>query len=170
MKGIFWNTNKLKDPQKLKHIGDLTKEHNLNFIALSETGRSEFMPSFLKNLCAGRDFLCHTMDPKGRSRGMLLGVDLQVVDIGATDEEDFYVKFHLCNKSDSFKWALIVVYGPAQDDQKEMFLAELVNMCSHENLPILMGGDFNILRHSVEKIMIDLIIDGHFFLMPSLMG
>jgi hypothetical protein len=31
MKGIFWNTNGLKDPQKLKHISDLTKEHNLNY-------------------------------------------------------------------------------------------------------------------------------------------
>jgi hypothetical protein len=63
----------------------------------------------------------------------------------------YYVKFHLCNESDSFKWALIVVYGPTQDDQKEKFLAELVNMCSLENLTILMGGDFNILRHSAEK-------------------
>jgi endonuclease/exonuclease/phosphatase family metal-dependent hydrolase len=24
-------------------------------------------------------------------------------------------------------------------------------MCSHENLPLLMGGDYNILRHSSEK-------------------
>jgi hypothetical protein len=101
---------------------------------------------------------------------MLLGVNLQVVDIGVIDEGDFYVKFHLCNKLDSFKCALIAVYGHAQDDQKERFLAELVNMCSHENLPILMGGDFNILRHSTEKAMTDLIINGHFFLMPSLMG
>jgi hypothetical protein len=54
---IFWNTNGLRDPQKLKHINDVTKEHNLNFIALSETGRSEFMPSFLKNLCGGREYL-----------------------------------------------------------------------------------------------------------------
>jgi hypothetical protein len=76
MKGIFWNTNGLKDPQKLKHISDFTKEHNLNFIALSKTERSEFMPSFLKNLCAWRDFLWHTMAPKGQSGGMLLGVDL----------------------------------------------------------------------------------------------
>jgi hypothetical protein len=121
------------------------------------------MPSFHKNLCSGRDFLWHTMAPKGRSGGVLLGVDLQVVDIGVIDEGDFYVKFHLCNKSDSFKWVLIAVYGPAQDDQKEMFLAELVSMCSHENLPILMGDDFNILRHSAEKIMTDLIINGHFF-------
>jgi hypothetical protein len=43
------------------------------------------------------------------------------------------------------------VYGPTQDDKKKTFLAEMVNMCSHENLPILIGGDFNIMRNSGEK-------------------
>jgi hypothetical protein len=100
---FFWNTNGVRDPKKLKHISDLTKEHNLNFIALSETGRSEFMPSFLKNLCAWKEYLWDTMAPKGRSGGMLVGVDLQVLDIGAIYERDFFVKFRLCNKSDSFK-------------------------------------------------------------------
>jgi hypothetical protein len=61
-------------------------------------------------------------------------------DIGAIEERDFYVKFHLCNKSDNHKWALVVVYGPAQDEHKEKFLAELVNMFSHENLPLVVGG------------------------------
>jgi hypothetical protein len=167
---FFWDINGLRDPQNLKHISDLTKEHNLNFIALSETGKSEFMRSFLKNLCVGRDFLRRTMAPKGRSGGMLVGVDLQVLDIGAIDEGDYYVKFHLCNKSHSFKWALVVVYGPAQDDEKEGFLAEMVNMCSHEQLPTMIGGDFNILRSSEEKIMTDLIIGGLSFSMLLLMG
>jgi hypothetical protein len=91
------------------------------------------------------------MTSKGRSGGMVVGVDLHVLDIGAIDEEDYYVKFHLCNKSDSFKCALVVVYGPAQDDQKERFLEEMVNMCSHENLPLMIGGDFNILRSFERK-------------------
>jgi hypothetical protein len=43
------------------------------------------------------------------------------------------------------------MYGLAQDDNKEKFLAEMVNMCRHEDLPILMGGDYNILRHPSEK-------------------
>jgi hypothetical protein len=43
------------------------------------------------------------------------------------------------------------VYGPSQDDKEKKFLAEMVNMCSHENLPILIGGDFNIMRNSGEK-------------------
>jgi hypothetical protein len=143
MKDFFWNSNGLRDPQKPKH--------NLHFIALLETRRSEFMTSFLKNLCTGRDFLWHTMTPIGRSGGMLVGVDLQLFDIGAIDEGDFYVKFHLCNKLDSFKWALVAMYDPAQHDHKEIFLAELVNLCSHENLPIMIGGDFTIMTSSEEK-------------------
>jgi hypothetical protein len=59
--------------------------------------------------------------------------------------------FSISNNADDFKWALVVVYGPAQAEQKEHFLAELVHMCSHENLPLLMGGDYNILRHPSEK-------------------
>jgi hypothetical protein len=78
---------------------------------------------------------------------MLLGVDLQTFDIVAIDEGDFYIKFHLCNKVDDYKWALVVVH----DEFKENFLAELVNMCSHERLPMLVGGDYNILRNSSKK-------------------
>jgi hypothetical protein len=50
---------------------------------------------------------------------MLLGVDLQIFDIGAIEECDFfYIKFKLCNKVDDFKWALVMVFGPAQEEFK----------------------------------------------------
>jgi hypothetical protein len=68
--------------------------------------------------------------------------------IRAIDEGDYYVKFYLCNKDTNFKWTLVAVYGPAQNPQKEQ---ELVHMTGHERLPILLGGDFNILRHAREK-------------------
>jgi exonuclease III len=45
----------------------------------------------------------------------------------------------------------MVVYGYAQDEYKESFLAELVNMCSHKKIPLVMGGDYNILRHPSKK-------------------
>jgi hypothetical protein len=39
----------------------------------------------------------------------------------------------------------VALYGLAQPDHKENFLAELVGMGSQENLPLIMGGDFNII-------------------------
>jgi hypothetical protein len=50
---VFWNSNGFKDLKKHRFISDLTKEYNHNFIAISETGRSDFTPRFLKNLCSG---------------------------------------------------------------------------------------------------------------------
>jgi hypothetical protein len=82
---------------------------------------------------------------------ILLGNDLSMFHIGAIDESDYYIKFYLYNKNDSFKWTLAVVYSPAQDDQKSQFLTELVNMCSWEALPILIDGNFNIRRNLDKK-------------------
>jgi hypothetical protein len=84
------------------------------------------------------------------TQGILLSIDMDVFDIGAIDEGEFYVKFILCSKYDCFKWALTIVYGSTQND-KEAFLTELVQMASHETLPILIGGDFNILRGQNES-------------------
>ena len=42
------------------------------------------------------------------------------------------------------------MYGAAHDESKDEFLAELANYCSHR-MPYIVGGDFNILRHSGEK-------------------
>lgn len=81
----------------------------------------------------------------------MLGINEEVLDISSVDEGDFYVKFHVKNKDDGFQWILVAIYGAAQEDYKEAFLVELVNSCNKEALPILLGGDFNIIRNPTEK-------------------
>jgi hypothetical protein len=119
MKGIIWNSNKFRDSAKHRFMSDTTREQNLAFMAILETGRSNFNDPFLKNLYAGKNYLGHCKAPQGLSGGILVGVDLDVFDIGAIDEGDYYVKFHMYNKDMYFKWALMTVYGPAQAPQKE---------------------------------------------------
>jgi hypothetical protein len=132
-------------------LAELVKEEQINFIALSETGRDSFDDHVLKNLCGGRDFIWHVMAPHGRSGGILFGVDLNIYDIGAIEEGDFYVKFTLRYKTNDFKFALYTVYGPAQSQNKNAFLSELANTCSKEHLPYIIGGDFNIMRGPDDK-------------------
>jgi hypothetical protein len=67
-------------------------------------------------------------------------VDLNIFDIGAIDEGDFYVKFTLRCKVNDFKFSLYSVYGPAQAHNKSAFLVELANTCSKETLPYIIGG------------------------------
>ena len=55
------------------------------------------------------------------------------------------------SRDDGFLWSLVVVYGAAQDAQKPDFLAELVRICENETRPMLVGGDFNVIRRQEEK-------------------
>ena len=82
MKEFFWNCKGFADTKKYRFLSDLTKEKDLDFIALSETGRANFLQSTLNNICAGRDFLWHCMAPRGRSSGMILGINLLTFGIG----------------------------------------------------------------------------------------
>jgi len=151
MKGVFWNSTGLANLAKYRFLADLVKGEQINFIALSETSRDDFPDHTLKNLSAGQDFLWHCMAPHGRSGGILLGVDLNVFDIGAIAEGDFFVKFTLRCKCDGFKFVMYTVYGPAQYQNKQTFLVEMANTCSKESLPYIIGGDFNIMRRPEDK-------------------
>ena len=150
MKGVFWNCNGLGDLKKFKFLSDLTLENNLDFIALSEMGRGDCTQVFLKNLCGGKDFLWHVKPPRGKSGGMLLGINLLRFDIGEIEGE-FFVKFKIRNKDDGFQWLLVSVYGAAQPSLKESFLTKLAHLCAKDSLPMILRGDFNIIRGPREK-------------------
>lgn len=47
----------------------------------------------------------------------------------------------------------MAVYGSAQEEFKTPFLTELVRAFQQNPLPTLIGGDFNIMRNSRERIM-----------------
>jgi len=131
MKGFFWNSGDLSDLAKFKYIADATKEHKLDFIAIMETGKQDMSKTNLARLTEDADFVWHCLPPKGRSCGILLGINATMLDLSVIVEGEFYVKFHLTNKIDKFRfrWILMAVYGPAQDDFKSSFLAEVVRAC-----------------------------------------
>ena len=82
---------------------------------------------------------------------MLVGINSQTISIKNVVPGERCVKLHLISKEDKFEWSLVSVYGAAQDAQKSEFLAELVRICEDNPLPILVGGDFNIIRSKEEK-------------------
>jgi exonuclease III len=62
-------------------------------------------------------------------------------------------------------YKLVAVYGAAQEEEKEDFLSELVHTCTTENLPLIVCGDFNIIRSPNEKTIIDIMTDDRSYLM-----
>ena len=151
MKGMIWNSDGFGDTAKHLDVHEFVKENKLDFVAIIETGRSAFATPFLNFLAVASDFIWYCIPPHGRSGGMLLGFNNATLTIQDVVSGDFCVKLHLRTKLDGFSWALVVVYGAAQDNKKPEFLAELVRICEGETVPMLVGGDFNIIRRHEEK-------------------
>ena len=63
----------------------------------------------------------------------------------------FILQASFFDNKEKKKWTLCTVYGAAHDKDKDAFLTELSEFCSHISSPLLIGGDFNILRHAGEK-------------------
>jgi hypothetical protein len=168
MIGVFWNSRGLADLAKHKFLAELVREEQINFIALSETGRESFLDHVLKNLCVGRDFLWHAMAPHGRSGGILLGVDLSVFDISAIDEGDFYVKFTLRYKSTDFKFVLYSIYGPTQSQNRPRFLLNSLIPAQRRTFLFSLAGILILCENLRTKVVKTLILNGPPFLMLSL--
>ena len=151
MKGIFWNSRGLADLAKRRFLAETTIEQQLDFIALLETRQDNFTSQFLGTLSRGIDFDWHILPPRGRSGGILLGVWCETLEVLNVVRGDFAVKFRVRSKLDGFRWSLVAVYGAAQPELKPDFLVDLVRICGDETLPILVGGDFNIIRRRDEK-------------------
>ena len=63
------------------HIMQCIQDHDLDFLAISETGRRDFLVNFLNRLSGGLDFTCYSRPPHGRSGGMLLSVKSESLDV-----------------------------------------------------------------------------------------
>ena len=132
---------------KYRYISEAIRDHNFDIVAVMETRKQDMSRANLNRLSGGADFVWHCLPPSGRSGGILLGVNSLILDLSLIVEGEFFIKFHLRNRQDDFKWILMAVYGPAQEDFKSAFLSELVRTCQQNTLPTLIRGDFNIMRH-----------------------
>jgi exonuclease III len=168
IKGLNWNSEGFKDTAKHLFVKEAIREHRLDFIALLETGRSNFSITFLNQLAAGFKYTWFCLPPHGRSGGILVGINSDTLQVLKVSNGDYCVKLHIKCKNDGFEWIFVPVYGAAQEVHKSAFLAELVRTCEHEPLPMLVGGDFNIIQKREEKIMIISMPSGLLFLMLSL--
>ena len=118
---------------------------------ISETGKCDFSASLLNRLAGGVDFAWISRLPRGRSGGLLLGVRKYTMEVLSSSDWEFHIKLHIHNKADHFTWSLVTIFGATQNEHKPDFLHELVNIAKHNPHPIIIGGDFNLLRFPHEK-------------------
>ena len=95
MKGFFWNCDGIRDTAKHCTVYENVREEKLDFVVLSETGRSNFSAPFLKRLSGGMDYMWFCLPPHGRSGGILVGINSATLMIQRVESGDFCVKLHV---------------------------------------------------------------------------
>jgi hypothetical protein len=121
MNGMFENSRGLRDLAKHLHIVECIRDHGLDFVAISETGRRDYSRSLLHRLSGGIDFTWVSRPPRGRSGGMLIGVRDSSMEVLHIAGGDYHIKLHIPNRADNFTWSLVTVYGAAQTKLKPAF-------------------------------------------------
>jgi hypothetical protein len=96
---------------------------------------------------------------KGRSGGILCGINLERFDVLQVAEHEFAISAEVVDKKTGGHVRLIIVYGPAQDDRKEQFLIELSNICAQNKLPLLLGVILTSLDLAVKRTKTLLLTD-----------
>ena len=66
-------------------------------------------------------------------------------------EGTFSLKAIVQDKKEKMTLSLVTVYGLAHEENRDLFLTELSQICSTNTYSMILGGDFNILRFSSDK-------------------
>ena len=122
-------------------------------MGLQETMIADCEDSLLRKFDPNQEYLWMWNPSKGKSGGIIVGALLERFDVGSFKQGELKIK-----------WNVLVVYGAAQDENKIIFLAELSRFCASNSEPMVIGGDFNIIRNPSEKKIRDTVIDEHFCL------
>jgi len=151
MKILFWNIRGLNSGGRKKQLGELLSKHQVDVVCLQETIKQKFTNRELTSLAGGQDMPWEWIRPEGRSGGLLIGADKDCLEITEYKVGRFIQCLSVKSKEDWFSWGIINVYGPVQVDLKPEFLRELMEMILSLEVPVIVGGDFNLVRDSSEK-------------------
>ena len=105
MNGMFSNSRGLRDLAKYLFFADCVRDHNLDFLGISETGRRDFSQAQLNRLYGGVDFTWVSRHAHERSEGIWLGVRDETMKVLASSVGDFLLN------SISIT-SLMISYGP----------------------------------------------------------
>ena len=67
------------------------------------------------------------------------------------DRGEFFVSMSLTHRRSNLKWEVIIVYGPADHRRSPAFLAELRSKVERCTIPVVVAGDFNLIRSPDDK-------------------
>jgi endonuclease/exonuclease/phosphatase family metal-dependent hydrolase len=127
------------------------RKYKVDIIFLQETIRQEFTLQELEGFEFGDKFFWTWLPTVGQSGGMLLGLRDSTFEVVSTDQGVFFLSATIFHKSTRLIFDFIGVYGRAYHGRSRAFLEELESKVSSTQYPVVVAGDFNLIRGSTDK-------------------
>ena len=144
MKILIWNCRGIQKKGVSSFLRNLILEHKFM--------QAEIADSIIRQIDISHSYLWKWIPSQGKSGGILSGINLEYYDVGSFKEGKHILQLNLWDKIHKVKWNFLNVYGAPHDENKGDFLTELASFCSSSLEPFIIGGDFNLIRFSTEKI------------------
>ncbi|KAK1698474.1 hypothetical protein QYE76_015171 [Lolium multiflorum] len=116
-----------------------------------ETIKQDFTDVELRSLEVGENFFWAWLPANGHSGGMLIGVRDSVFEVGSIDKGQFYISVAVLHRATNRTMDFIGIYGPADHGRSSLFLQEISDKVAATPRPLIMGGDFNLIRAAEDK-------------------
>jgi hypothetical protein len=79
------------------------------------------------------------------------GVKVDILEMEEHLIKEYSIQVTMRNRITNLRCNVVAVYGPAQHEFSSDFLLELSTMCGQWGLPLVISGDFSLIRHKSEK-------------------
>jgi hypothetical protein len=80
-----------------------------------------------------------------------MGVRTESFEIEDSILENYFMGLLVRNRVTNFRFWVVNIYGPTQHTLSDDFIQEISSFCLNISLPIVMGGDFNLIRNNKER-------------------
>ncbi|KAE8776575.1 hypothetical protein D1007_50757 [Hordeum vulgare] len=145
MKLLCWNIRGFGLSGRRRQLIEYLREEEIDIVGLQETIRQDFSMLELQSLTR-HQFACQWLPATGHSGGILLGVREDAFSVEDMDRGEFFVSMAITDRRSHLSWEVIIVYGPADHGRSVEFLAKLRNKVESCTTPVVVAGDFNLIR------------------------
>ncbi|KAK1683865.1 hypothetical protein QYE76_044713 [Lolium multiflorum] len=151
MRVLFWNIRGFGRKGRRTLLKDYLRLHRIDVVLLQETIKQDFSDAELRSLEIGDKFFWDWLPASGHSGGMLIGVRDSMFEVGAISRGQFFLSVAVLHRVSNRTMDIIGVYGPADHGRSREFLQELSAKIATSTRPLLLGGDFNLIRAAEDK-------------------
>lgn len=160
MRIMFWNIRGLGTPHRRGFVTNHILQEDLDIVALQETIKQDFSDQELREMAGNQDLNWTWSPARGHSRGLVVGIKTELFEIEQEEVSDTFIRIlirnrmmlkKIRNRITNFRYWVVNVYGHAHHEFSGDFISELSSFCEKETLPIILGGDFNLIRNNRDR-------------------